>query len=63
MDYLRLPKADYFRKRYAEAIKNKQEQKAEYYRKRLAQMFEGTKVHKSGLTRNEPVKGFVFYSI
>ena len=46
----RLPKAEYFQKRYQQAIKDGQAQKAAYYKGRLEQM--GKVVRPSGVTVN-----------
>ena len=67
----RLPKADYFRARYNNAIENGLTSKAEYYKQRLVDMGEWTTItdtwSKGGLTRTEltsPDKksSIVFYS-
>ena len=61
----RLPKADYFRKRYSDAIADGLTEKAEYYKNRLIQMGEPY-VEQSkhfGLTRHEFGNGLVIYSL
>jgi hypothetical protein len=52
----RLPKADYFRMRYNDAVEKGLTSKADYYKSRLVEMGEWTTItaHKSGgLTRHE----------
>jgi hypothetical protein len=67
----RLPKADYFRARYTNAVENGLTSKAEYYKQRLVEMGEWvtiTDTYKSGnLTRTELTSpdlksSIVFYS-
>lgn len=60
----RLPKADYFRKRLAEAIENGRTSKADYYRGRLEAMGEPTKVEAKGILSKATFKnGLIIYSI
>ena len=67
----RLPKAEYFRMRYQNAIENNLSSKAEYYKSRLVQMDAWVDVKTSSfssglVTRHEmdfgKGKSFVFYS-
>ena len=61
----RLPKADYFRKRYRDAVADDLPEKAEYYKNRLIQMGEPY-VEQSkhfGLTRHDFGNGLVIYSM
>ena len=67
----RLPKADYFRVRYNDAVENNLTSKAEYYKKRLIDLGEWTTITETtkhgNLTRTELTSpdlksSIVFYS-
>lgn len=59
----RMPKADYFRMRYADAVEKGLESKAQYYRGRLEQMGEPiSQLSKGGLTRHDFGNGLVIWS-
>ena len=61
----RLPKAEYFRLRYKQAVESGKTSKAEYYKSRLVAMGEPTKESTKGsLTRSEFFGGsLVIYSM
>ncbi len=61
----RMPKADYFRMRYANAIENGLTKKAEYYKDRLEKMGEPLQesTGKLGVTKSTFSNGLTIYSI
>jgi len=63
MKKARLPKADYFRSRYADAVENGLTSKAAYYKSRLEQMSEPlAKTVHGGLTRADFGNGLVIFA-